>query len=105
MPLEGNSSLLVVGDSNFISQEFSELKAHLFQLTSLFRSLKPKEDDPLLTEEHLAAKLGVCEKTIKNRLKNREMDYIEIKGKRYVRQSEFNRYLNTYLIPRKKKAA
>lgn len=63
------------------------------------------QEDPLLSEEELARRLDVCNRTIRNRLKAREMAYTEIKGKRYVRLSELDRYINRHTVPAKLRAA
>lgn len=103
MQLNANDTTYMVVSDQFLLQQFTTLFEKITQLTSEVKELKSNQSkDNLLSEEQLAQILGVCQRTVKNRLNSRVMDFIQIKGKRYVRQSELDRYLNLHLIPKKK---
>ncbi len=96
----GNNSNLFAVSELFLTQQLNNLSNQLKKEVENLRN-EIEKSDPVLTEERLGEILGIGSRAIRNRLRDRHMDYIEILGKRYVRQSEFDRYLNEYLIPRK----
>lgn len=95
---------LIIVNKKFLLEQFSSLKSEMRnEFNDQVKALK--QEDVLLTEDRVAEILGVCERTVRNRLKERKMSYSEIKGKRYVRSSELDRYIYEHTIPRKNHAA
>ena len=93
------SHILIAED--LIMQLFGDLKDEVVQLKSFVKNLAATGNDRLLTLDHVAKILNRCPRTIYNRLKNREISHIEIKGDKYIYQSELDRYLKEYTILRK----
>ncbi len=101
-PTSGGDNNLIVISQDFLTQKFDFFCSEINSLKEIIKNLKSAPKDPLLAEEDLAILLKVGTRTIKNRLRERVMDYAEIQGKRYVRQSEVDKYIAKYIIPKRK---
>lgn len=97
----GSSAVLLISE-DAIAKYLQPLINQIAALSEIVKGITLVDPDPLLSEEEVAGRLGRCVRTMRNRLKNREMEYIEIRGKRFVYSSEFNRYIKSHCIPRKK---
>ncbi|HTE26183.1 hypothetical protein [Flavitalea sp.] len=100
---ESTTNELVLSSQLWFLDQFKQFQAHIQTLDKTIQAFGNPPKDPLLSELDIAKELGVGIKTIKNRLtKDRVMAYAEINGKRYVRQSELEKYVNHYMITAKR---